>query len=662
MKPRQNDDYAQKRLFRDTRPPKEVFRYLRNYLAGQFVGATRDDTLLDELLKCLFCNLYLETRAQTPETNREADALTLARQVRTVFQQVRKDFPEIYDSREEMLLNPENLLHVMRALDFSLLDASSDPIGDAFEVFAGSESRARSGQFFTPRNAADFLVQAVAPHPTETIIDPACGAGGFLASVVRYFRTQGCSNPDIAKASGGLFGLEKDAYLAKLARLHVSLLSGGHPSIHCADSLALRNEKGGQLDGKLQLGSFDVVLTNPPFGLKIVAATAKVLEGFRLARKWKVEGDGRWQATGELRANVPPQVLFIERCLTLLKDGGRLGMVVPESLLSNKSYRFVVEYLRQGALIDAVIGMPESLFKTSGKGGTHTKTCLMVATKGQATGKRTRTVFMAEAKWCGKDSRAREIPKDDLPAVGAQLAAHKSGKRGKPSHLGFSVPDKDIADNVLCPRYYDPEVKRALDELEVTHSLLRVGDLVDNGALSIATGDEVGKLAYGNGEIPFVRTSDISNWEIKLDPKHCLEREVYESLRDKQDVRPYDILMVKDGTYLIGTCSIVTEYDCEIVYQSHIYKIRVNENPHGLNPFLLLAILSSSVMRQQIKAKQFTQDIIDSLGERIHELLLPVPKNVNARERVTEIVRKAILDRVEARELARQAREAVLQA
>jgi len=160
---------------------------------------------------------------------------------------------------------------------------------------------------------------------------------------------------------------------------------------------------------------------------------------------------------------------------------------------------------------------------------------------------------------------------------------------------------------------------------------LRLGDLVDNGCLSLSTGDEVGKLAYGGGDIPFVRTSDISNWEIKLDPKHTIERALYESLKKKQDVRANDILMVKDGTYLIGTCAMVSSYDREIVYQSHIYKIRVEKQDHGLNAFLLLAILSCQLVQRQIKAKQFTQDIIDSLGERIRELVLPIPRSAQRR-------------------------------
>jgi len=153
----------------------------------------------------------------------------------------------------------------------------------------------------------------------------------------------------------------------------------------------------------------------------------------------------------------------------------------------------------------------------------------------------------------------------------------------------------------------------------------------------------------------------MSNWEIKIDPKHCVDRELYESLRRKQDVQAHDILMVKDGTYLIGTCAIVTEYDQEIVYQSHLYKIRVLENGRGLNAFLLLAILSCRVVQRQIRAKQFTQDIIDSLGERIRELVLPIPKSKKARDRVTETVRKAIMERIEARELARRAVAEVLQ-
>lgn len=646
-------------LLNEFKAPKEAFRDLRNYLAGQHVGATRDDVLLDEVLKCLFCKLYMEMgRAAAPSA--EADAFALAKQVRAVFAQVRSDFPDIYASDTEILLDPDAISRVMRECAFSLVDAASDPIGDAFEVFVGSESRGRSGQFFTPRAVTDLLVQAVAPKPDETVIDPACGAGGFLTSTARFYLKQGLEPKRLANiVSKTFFGIDKDEYLTKLARVHVALLSGGHPHISCADSIAMQSRRTA-FHSELPEEGFDVLLMNPPFGARIVAARPEVLRTFELAKKWRRDPRTQeWAPSAELQSQVPPQVLFVERSLSLLKEGGRLGVVLPESMLSNKSYRHVMGYFMARAEIEAVVGMPEALFKTSGKGGTHTKTCLVVATKRTAGTRRKRSIFMAEAKWCGHDSRARAIPHNDLPKIAANLDLSRKKKLGQGSPLGFLVPSESITDHVLCPRYYDPQLDAELEGLQATHDLHVFGDLVKSGVLSVSTGDELGKLAYGTGDIPFIRTSDISNWEIKADPKHGIDRALYEKLRAKQDVRAHDILMVKDGTYLIGTCAIVTERDRELIYQSHLYKIRVQPNSEGLNPFLLLAALSSPVVQRQIRSKQFTQDIIDSLGARIHELVLPIPKDTAARERIAELVRSSVQKRVEARELASEARLAV---
>ena len=649
----------QPHLLHDMKSPKASFRYLRNFLAGRLIGATRDETLLEELLKCLFCKLYLETSPINGRSYISHDHAPPAQFYREVFHRVRADFPEIYDRDDEMLLDSEILQHVMRSLAFDLIDARSDPIGDAFEVFAGSESKARTGQFFTPRNATELLVDMIDPQPGETIIDPACGAGGFLASVIRRFQLQGMSAESARRATSSLYGVEKDEYLSKLARVHISLLSGGHPNVICGDSLALATDSGSDLKQSIPVSGYDVVLTNPPFGVKIIAASQEVMNRFELARRWRVR-EGQLQPTNEIRSTVPPQVLFVERCWSLLREGGRLGMVIPESLLSNKSYRHVVEYLRTRGTIQSVIGMPEALFKTSGKGGTHTKTCLMTFVKSRQGGAGNR-VFMAEARWCGKDSRAREIPQDDLPEIGVRFKAFRNGTPTDASPLGFAIDEGTIENNVLCPRYYDPEIDGELERLSETHHLLPFGTLVKDGYVTVETGDEVGKLAYGTGDIPFVRTSDMSNWEIKADPKHRLDRGIYDALKEKQDVQIHDILMVKDGTYLIGTCGIITESDLEMVYQSHIYKIRTHGNPFGLNQFLLLAILSTDIVRRQIRAKQFTQDIIDSLGERINELVLPVPKSTEQRERITEIVGQVIKERVDARELARRAVDEVLQ-
>ena len=641
-------------LITELNSPKEAFRYLRNYLAGQFVGATRDDALLDEVLKCLFCKLYIETTPELSLPNGE-DTFQQARSIRSIFAKVRRDFPDIYPDDAEILLDPEAISVVFKECDFSLVDAGSDPIGDSFEVFVGSEARGRAGQFFTPQIVTDFLVKALDPQPGETVGDPACGAGGFIASVVRHYRAKGVNiEENMLLASRTIYGVDKDDYLAKLAKMHISLLTKGHPHIVCGDSLAMQNGSVSLKEHFPEEG-LDVLFANPPFGTNIIAANPQVMQTFEIARKWQPDKvTGRLVPTSEIQTRVPPQVLFVERCLSLLKDGGRLGIVLPESLLSNKSYRHVIEYLLTRSTIHAVIGMPEALFKTSGKGGTHTKTCLVIAEKGKQ--KARKHIFMAEAKWCGHDSRARAIPHNDLPAIRENYSAFEAGKLKTVSTLGFAVPQEEVISNVLCPRYYDPLMSAEINALKETHTLASFKKLMDQGILSVSTGDELGKLAYGTGKIPFIRTSDISNWELKADPKHGVSRQIFENHQKKQDVQVGDILMVRDGTYLIGTCAIITEHDKEVVYQSHLYKIRVGKNSLGLNPYLLLAILSSPVVLRQIKAKQFTMDIIDSLGDRLYELMLPIPKSAETRQEVTDLVKRSVEKRFEARTLARQAK------
>ena len=156
-----------------------------------------------------------------------------------------------------------------------------------------------------------------------------------------------------------------------------------------------------------------------------------------------------------------------------------------------------------------------------------------------------------------------------------------------------------------------------------------------------------------HGTIPFIRTSDLSNWELKTDPKHGVRKEIFDKYHKKCDVRKDDILIVRDGTYLIGTTAFVTRFDVDILFQSHIYRIRVLK-PEKISPYLLLALLNIPLVKKQIRAKQFTQDIIDTLGKRILELVLPIPKSNQSRENISSTVKTIIEQRSELRNQARQ--------
>lgn len=202
-----------------------------------------------------------------------------------------------------------------------------------------------------------------------------------------------------------------------------------------------------------------------------------------------------------------------------------------------------------------------------------------------------------------------------------------------------------IRDSIYIPKYYNPELLGYQLTYGSTHSFHPIASLVRSGLISTSTGDEIGKAAYGTGDIPFVRTSDISNWEIKGSPKQGVSHDIYSKYAPTQDVRVGDILFVRDGTYLIGTNCFIADIDKEILFQSHVLKLRVHDH-NALNPYLLFLALNNPWVQRQVRAVQFTADIIDTIGDRFYDIVLPLPKRAVVRDRLTRQTADALQARM----------------
>ncbi len=252
--------------------------------------------------------------------------------------------------------------------------------------------------------------------------------------------------------------------------------------------------------------------------------------------------------------------------------------------------------------------------------------------------------------------RLRRIPlwtQGLIAHASAELPDLGNGEFEPSGNPGFIIHHGSIRSNIFIPRYYDPLVDEALYDLTRTHELTSISDLIKKGALAFDTGIEVGKMAYGTGPVPFIRTSDISNWELKSDPKQNVSEELYEQFKDNLDVQAEDLFVVRDGTYLVGTSCILTEHDTRILYAGGLYKIRVNKKEQ-LDPYLLLALLNCPIVKRQMRAKQFTRDVIDTLGKRIFEVILPIPKDKKLRDQIAREARETVLARVALRNKAKQ--------
>ena len=644
---------------------KANFKDIHNYFAANNVGATLPEIFAQQFINLLFCKIYDERFTKKNDIVRfragiNEDKAAVAQRIKEIFDDVKERYADVFNKEDVITLDDSSIAYAVAQLQpFCIKDSKRDAIGDAFESFIDYTTKGSQGQFFTPRNVVKLMVNIAQLAYTEKIIDPACGTGGFLIEGLKaewnQLRQQyGEEWPEKELyaeeqkvAIKNIRGIDKDSFLGKVAKAYMALMDDGRGGIFCENSLVNPKFWGIKTQEDIREKTFDVVLTNPPFGKKLKIDETEILSLYDLGHKWKRNKNGKYEKTAVLVDAQPPQILFIEKCLKLLNSKGRMCFVSPESIFCNPSHKYIVQYIKERAKISAIISMPEELFQPY----THAKTCVVYLQKGKS--KPDDKIFMAIARYCGHDSRGHETLRDDVPLIQEKYNQYISDGHVDYDHLGFVITEKEIVNNIYVPKYYNPEIGQRLQELSETHDIVSFGELEDREIISIMTGDEVSKESYGTGTIPFIRTSDIANWEIKLDPKQGLSKEIYERYKTRQDVKANDILMVRDGTYLVGTCAIITDDDKEIVFQSHIYKIRV-EKPEELDPLLLLALLSCPLVKSQIFAKRFTQDIIDTLGERIHELLLPIPKSEEEKKRIAGEVSKIIDYKKQAKDMIRK--------
>lgn len=425
---------------------KAVFKDIRNHLAGNTTGITRDQALAQEIMNLLFCKIYDELNTapdDLPDFRVGVDEKPqrMAERIRTLFKAVKSEYPDVFSAAETISLDKSSLRYVVGELqNFLITGATRDAIGEAFEVFIGPAVRGEEGQFFTPRNVVQMMIDLLDPQPGELLIDPACGSGGFLIVALERIWAKVESEAKKKKwtatqlesrrreiAMRCIRGGDKDSFLTKVTKAYMAIIGDGRGGIFCEDMLAEPDSWDNTAAQNMKLGKFDVVVTNPPFGSKIKVTGAHKLAQYELAKQWKgARNDSEgWTAEEDFRTEQAPQILFIERCIQFLKPGGRLAIVLPESIFGMPNYGYVVQYLFNNFKLRAFISLPEEVFQPY----THAKTCVVILENKPPNPDD--DIDMAIADWCGHDSRGNptvrrleggeEMLLDDLPKISEHL-------------------------------------------------------------------------------------------------------------------------------------------------------------------------------------------------------------------------------------------------
>ena len=655
---------------------KVIFNSLRNHLAGNAIGTTRDEELAKQLINLVFAKIYDEKftppnevvkfRAGVNESEKD-----VSDRINELFQSVKSKYKEVIDINDKINLDDHSLYYVVGQLqNYCLIDAERDAVADAFETFIGYALKGPQGQFFTPRNVVKLMVNILNQSVDEKVIDPTCGSGGFIVESLRHIwhlldeeaKYLGWNNLALNEekqkvAMALVHGIEKDSLLAKVSKAYMAILGDGKGGIFCEDSLELPSNWGIKTQQSVHLNSFNCLLANPPFGKDIKIKGKEKLEQYKLAKKWKKNSDHHIE-TNKLNTEMPPQILFIERCLNLLVDRGRMGLIIPETYFHAPRAQYVMEFMAKHNIF-CLIDLPHNTFRPH-----NNAKCVVVFLEKNT--KQQDKILMCVAEEMGHDHQGREIFRwdytshkatnelwDDINIINSEInELKKSESEGKNwtsslneeqclnTKYSFLV-NSDIVrkTKVYVPRYYWQEKTKELESYgnKMGVSLISIQELISSKAIKHFDGHGSPESENkGKGDIPYIRVKDIVNWEVYKDPTSKIPYNTYKEIfNEKKALNECDILYVRRGSYRIGSVAMVSPFDKEVLLTREILVLRViPDNKYGITPYYLLYLLSHWITQEQAKNKILIETTLPNIADRWKELLLPIH---NDKSKILEI-------------------------
>jgi len=483
---------------------------------------------LEEFVKILFIKIFDENEnlklfsVSSDEWNdlkSGKNVSSFSDKITSLFIQTQKEYQDIFDIDDRIKLSPNALGFTVNKLQgISLLGSSQDAKGLAFQKFLSHHEKDGRGQFFTPEPVIDFCVAMMQPKPKETIIDPACGSGGFLMSALKYLQNNNKNLATAKTVSQNIFGLDINRSIARIAKMKLLLEANGKTNILCTNSLE-------DIDTvKLSLGQkngFDLILTNPPFGAKITQSS--VLSRFDLGYKWS-NHKNEFYKTRTVYANQNAEILFIERCLQLLKEGGRMAIVLPNGNFENPSLDYLRYYIKQKAKVLAIVNLPQETFIPYGTG---VKTSLLFLEKDSKNKEKQYPIFFGRVTKLGyqgnkngtplyqkdkygqiiKDKNGQPILDEDFTTI---IEAYKAFQKGKTveTENTFSIQFNELSGRFDYD-FYSPENRKMFSNLNNTKTV-RLGDICEIVKVKSK------KLKDPNLTVKYVELSDINTHSYEI--------------------------------------------------------------------------------------------------------------------------------------------------
>jgi type I restriction enzyme M protein len=389
----------------------------------ELVLANSGEDEFEEVFKLLIAKLWDEKSSKSRRFMPHVSEEKTFEEVHSLLREAERGWPGILEQGARPGLTAEHLQVCVEAFAKHSISGSTLEVLDGFFEFMVSRSaKGSKGQFFTPRYVVELCVQMLSPTSSETVLDPACGSGGFLVHSLNYIiGNEGLSGTALREyCESKLWGFDIDSRALRVAKALMILAGDGKANTIRVNSL-IKPEMNGLLSNVSDIGTsaltiedvmrgrarnhkgFDIILTNPPFAGEV--RERQMLSAYRVGRnKPRVERD----------------IIFLERCVDLLRPGGRMAMVLPHNKFASDEFSDVREWLIQDCQVLAVIGLGRHTFLPH----THQKASILFIRKrtSRSATNRDEKIFFALSERDGKNSKGQLILRpdhdDESPAWG----------------------------------------------------------------------------------------------------------------------------------------------------------------------------------------------------------------------------------------------------
>ena len=389
-------------------------------------GALSPTVAFDEVSKILFCKLKDEKETKngekykfqigTHETSEE-----VSERIKKIYKIARDDDPEIF--KDEITLGSKILYQLVEHLQELHIDKIDlDTKGIAFEIFMQDFFKGKNGQYFTPRNIVKFCIDIIDPKLNDLVLDPACGSGGFLLYSLAHVRNFAEKNYDEKEAwqhwhnfaMNHLYGIEINAEIARVCKMNMILHDDGHTNVIRSDALS-KFENILSIHKKFKKNSFDLIITNPPFGASVKNKEIDYMRDYEFGKNKK----------GKIRKTQKTEIMFIERCIDYVKPGtGRIAIVLPDGVLTNSTIQYVRNSLIEKCQILAIVSLPNFAFTHYGAG--VKSSVVFLRRKSTDDKKLDYPIFMGIAEHIGYDSTGRIDSLNDLDDITKEFEKFKT--------------------------------------------------------------------------------------------------------------------------------------------------------------------------------------------------------------------------------------------